>query len=337
MRRGAGRQAGRSATSTRRRLANLNAAALRPPRVATSTSSSSTGFTTPTTLYFAKGGTDAREKLKSLPAFFDATGLVVTQHEADLEGRHEDPVLPGDARRTRSSTGRTRPSSTATAASRSRRCRRYSGVRRQRLARARAASGCSPTCAAAASSGRPGTRSRAAKGARRRTTTTPRWPRTSSARKVTSPAKLGILGGSQGGLLVSATHAAAPGALRRGGGDGAAHGHEALPQAAGGRLVDGRVRRPDKPEDWAFISKYSPYQNVLRGRPYPKMLITTSTRDDRVHPGHARKMAARMQQLRLRHHLLRVHRGRPRLRHHAGADGLHLGLHLHVSSRRALM
>ena len=58
----------------------------------------------------------------------------------------------------------------------------------------------------------------------------------------------------------------------------------------------GEYGDPDKPEDWAFISKYSPYQNVLRGRPYPKMLITTSTRDDRVHPGHARKMSARMQQ-----------------------------------------
>jgi prolyl oligopeptidase len=58
----------------------------------------------------------------------------------------------------------------------------------------------------------------------------------------------------------------------------------------------GEYGDPDKAEDWEFISKYSPYQNVLRGRVYPKMLITTSTYDDRVHPGHARKMAARMQQ-----------------------------------------
>lgn len=51
---------------------------------------------------------------------------------------------------------------------------------------------------------------------------------------------------------------------------------------------------PDKPEEWAWISKYSPYQNVKKDAKLPKVLFTTSTRDDRVHPGHARKMAARM-------------------------------------------
>ena len=51
---------------------------------------------------------------------------------------------------------------------------------------------------------------------------------------------------------------------------------------------------PDKPEDWAVISRYSPYQNVKAGVKMPTVLFTTSTRDDRVHPGHARKMAARM-------------------------------------------
>ena len=52
---------------------------------------------------------------------------------------------------------------------------------------------------------------------------------------------------------------------------------------------------PDVPSDWAFLSKYSPYQNVSKDVVYPPMLFTTSTRDDRVHPGHARKMMARMQ------------------------------------------
>ncbi|MGQ4617610.1 prolyl oligopeptidase family serine peptidase [Nocardia sp. R7R-8] len=49
---------------------------------------------------------------------------------------------------------------------------------------------------------------------------------------------------------------------------------------------------PDKPEEWEYIGKYSPYQNARADRPYPPILLTTSTRDDRVHPGHARKMAA---------------------------------------------
>nr|WP_235630311.1 prolyl oligopeptidase family serine peptidase [Mycolicibacterium novocastrense] len=52
---------------------------------------------------------------------------------------------------------------------------------------------------------------------------------------------------------------------------------------------------PDDPDDWEFISKYSPYQNISADRRYPPVLITTSTRDDRVHPGHARKMTAALE------------------------------------------
>lgn len=52
---------------------------------------------------------------------------------------------------------------------------------------------------------------------------------------------------------------------------------------------------PDNPDDWAFISEYSPYQNISATRRYPPVLFTTSTRDDRVHPGHARKMAAALE------------------------------------------
>ena len=52
---------------------------------------------------------------------------------------------------------------------------------------------------------------------------------------------------------------------------------------------------PDKPEEWAWISAYSPYHNVKPApQRYPRTLFTQSTRDDRVHPGHARKMMARM-------------------------------------------
>jgi prolyl oligopeptidase len=51
---------------------------------------------------------------------------------------------------------------------------------------------------------------------------------------------------------------------------------------------------PDKPEEWEYIRTFSPYQNVTAGAKYPRTLFTTSTRDDRVHPGHARKMMAKM-------------------------------------------
>jgi len=52
---------------------------------------------------------------------------------------------------------------------------------------------------------------------------------------------------------------------------------------------------PDNPQDWEFIAKYSPYQNISAERHYPPLLMTTSTRDDRVHPGHARKMTAALE------------------------------------------
>jgi prolyl oligopeptidase len=46
--------------------------------------------------------------------------------------------------------------------------------------------------------------------------------------------------------------------------------------------------------DWEFLQKYSPYHNIDATADYPPMLITTSTRDDRVHPGHARKMTKKL-------------------------------------------
>jgi prolyl oligopeptidase len=52
---------------------------------------------------------------------------------------------------------------------------------------------------------------------------------------------------------------------------------------------------PDDPDDWAFMAEYSPYQNVSAEAEYPALLMTTSTRDDRVHPGHARKMTAALE------------------------------------------
>lgn len=51
---------------------------------------------------------------------------------------------------------------------------------------------------------------------------------------------------------------------------------------------------PDKPEEWAYLQNYSPYHRFDPAKNYPPVLFTTSTRDDRVHPGHARKMMAKM-------------------------------------------
>jgi prolyl oligopeptidase len=114
------------------------------------------------------------------------------------------------------------------------------------------------------------------------------------ARQITSPGQLGIQGGSNGGLLTGVALTQRPdlfGAvvinvplldMRR---------YNTLLAGASWMAEYGN---PDKPEEWVFISKYSPYQNVQAGTTYPRPLFTTTTRDDRVHPGHARKMAAKM-------------------------------------------
>ncbi|MCX7366862.1 MAG: prolyl oligopeptidase family serine peptidase, partial [Alphaproteobacteria bacterium] len=52
---------------------------------------------------------------------------------------------------------------------------------------------------------------------------------------------------------------------------------------------------PDRPEEWAWLQAYSAYHQAVPGQPYPPILIATTRRDDRVHPGHARKMAAKLQ------------------------------------------
>jgi prolyl oligopeptidase len=113
-------------------------------------------------------------------------------------------------------------------------------------------------------------------------------------RKITSPEKLGIEGGSNGGLLVGAVVTQRPELF------GAVVCQVPLLDMKRYHLLlagaswMAEYGNPDDPAEWAFISKYSPYQNVQPGVKYPKILFATSTRDDRVHPGHARKMAARM-------------------------------------------
>jgi prolyl oligopeptidase len=114
------------------------------------------------------------------------------------------------------------------------------------------------------------------------------------ARKITSPRHLGIEGGSNGGLLMGAMFTQRPDLF------GAVVCQVPLldmrryHQLLAGASWMAEYGDPDKPDDWAFISRYSPYQNLRAGTTYPRVLFTTSTRDDRVHPGHARKMAARM-------------------------------------------
>ena len=114
------------------------------------------------------------------------------------------------------------------------------------------------------------------------------------ARGVTSPDHLGIRGGSNGGLLVGAAMTQRPDLF-----NAVVISVPLLDMYRYDKLLAGaswvaEYGDPDNPDDWAFISRYSPYQNLRENTPYPRPLFTTTTRDDRVHPGHARKMAAKM-------------------------------------------
>jgi prolyl oligopeptidase len=117
-----------------------------------------------------------------------------------------------------------------------------------------------------------------------------------TARKVTSAPKLGIIGGSNGGLLMGVMLTQHPeffGAIvcqvplldmKR--------YHLLL---AGASWME-EYGDPEKPSEWLALKQFSPYQNVKSGTKYPRTFFTTSTKDDRVHPAHARKMVARLQE-----------------------------------------
>ena len=116
-----------------------------------------------------------------------------------------------------------------------------------------------------------------------------------AARRITSAKNLGIYGRSNGGVLTSVTMTQRPDLI-----GGAViesplvdmMRYHLLPPGASwmGEYGDPRIAA-----EAAFIAAYSAYQNLKPGQKYPEVYITTNTRDDRVHPGHARKFAARLQ------------------------------------------
>ncbi|PBB29650.1 prolyl oligopeptidase family serine peptidase [Mesorhizobium sp. WSM3882] len=116
-------------------------------------------------------------------------------------------------------------------------------------------------------------------------------------RGITLPRRIAAQGGSNGGLLIANMLTRYPerfGALfctvplvdmRR---------YTKL--LAGASWID-EYGDPDKADDWAFLSEISAYHAASSGQPYPPILLATMRRDDRVHPGHARKMAAKLHAL----------------------------------------
>ncbi|AEA42950.1 prolyl oligopeptidase family serine peptidase [Fluviicola taffensis] len=114
------------------------------------------------------------------------------------------------------------------------------------------------------------------------------------AQKVTSPKHLGIMGGSNGGLLVGVAFTQRPDLYNAVVCQVPLLDMQRFNKLLAGASWMGEYGNPDIPEEWEYIQKYSPYQNLKEGMNYPEVFFTTSTRDDRVHPGHARKMVAKM-------------------------------------------
>ncbi len=249
-------------------------------------------FLTPATLWLAGLGTDKRQKLQSLPAFFATDGLAVEQFEAvSRDGTHVPYflVMRKDA---------PRDGNLATL------LYGYGGfeialepgynpaVGAEWLAR-----GGAYVLANIRGGGEFGPAWHAAALKEKRQNAYDDFIAVAEdivRRKITSPAHLGIMGGSNGGLLVGAVMVQRPELF------GAVVCQVPLLDMkryhlllAGASWV-AEYGNPDEPAEWAYISKYSPYQNYKPGTKYPRTFFVTSTRDDRVHPGHARKMAAQM-------------------------------------------
>ncbi len=117
------------------------------------------------------------------------------------------------------------------------------------------------------------------------------------SKKVTSSKHLGIMGGSNGGLLVAVAFTQRPDLY-----NAVVCQVPLLDMQRYNKLLAGaswmdEYGNPDVPEEWEYLKKYSPYHNLKEGSSYPEVFFFTSTRDDRVHPAHARKMVAKMKDM----------------------------------------
>lgn len=116
-------------------------------------------------------------------------------------------------------------------------------------------------------------------------------------RKITSPKHLGIQGGSNGGLLMGAAFTRRPDLYNAVVCQVPLLDMKRFNKLLAGASWMGEYGNPDIADEWDYIKTYSPYHNLSKDTQYPKVLFTTSTRDDRVHPAHARKMVAKMKDM----------------------------------------
>jgi prolyl oligopeptidase len=114
-------------------------------------------------------------------------------------------------------------------------------------------------------------------------------------RKITSPRRLGIYARSNGGILTTVSMTQHPELFNAIVIESPLIDMLRYNHLSAGASWMAEYGDPDVPADRAFIAKYSGYQNLKAGVKYPEPYITTNTRDDRVHPGHPRKFAAKME------------------------------------------
>ena len=117
------------------------------------------------------------------------------------------------------------------------------------------------------------------------------------ARKITSARRLGIMGGSNGGLLMGVAMTQRPELYNAIVIQVPLFDMIRYTQIGAGASWVGEYGDPAIPAERAILERYSPYQKLQAGKRYPEIFLETSTADDRVHPAHARKAAARLAEL----------------------------------------
>jgi len=119
---------------------------------------------------------------------------------------------------------------------------------------------------------------------------------------LTTSSRTGFVGGSNGGLLAGVAYTQRPDLFKAIISQVPLLDMKRYHKLLAGASWTAEYGNPDDPKDWDYISKYSPYQNIKSETQYPSMFLMTSTRDDRVHPGHARKFAAKLQEKKIPFH-----------------------------------
>ncbi len=251
-----------------------------------------TNFLTPSTLYIADAGNNSIKAFKSLPAYFDGSRFTVNQYKVKSKDGTLIPYFVVSSK-TMKNDGKNPTLLYAYGGFESSSLPNYSGV----IGNAWLENGGVYVLANIRGGGEFGPEWHQAGLKEKRQNIYDDFHAVAEdliAKKITSSRNLGILGGSNGGLLVGVAFTQRPGLY-----NAVVCAVPLLDMKRYNKLLAGaswmgEYGDPDKPEEWEYIKKYSPYHNLKKGVKYPEVFFTTSTRDDRVHPGHARKMVAKM-------------------------------------------